>query len=79
MRWSVRPSDPGSANFAGFGAHPVFVDGREVKCIITADEQAGTVEYAVVDENERCIPIRTPRGAEIKTAILRGRVEIRAV
>lgn len=82
MRVSIRPSDPGHANFLGFGLHDVYLNGRLVFDCITADEELGLIVRHARDENGRYLlqPTTDSDGneyEEIVTETIRGKVEIR--
>lgn len=51
MRISVNTNDPGNANFNQIGLVKVFLDGKEVENVITADEEQGFVIRVWLDEN----------------------------
>lgn len=78
MRVSVDKDDPG---FIGIGPttprYRVYLDDREVKLVITADDEAGIVICHKVDENGRAVLGPVPY--ELASETLRGRVRIERI
>ena len=72
MRVSIYPTDPGFANFRGFGRHRVFLNGIEAQDVVTADEELGEVLRLARDEHGSLIT----DGDELIHEIVRGKVEI---
>lgn len=82
MRVSIRPSDPGHANFLGVGLHHVYLNGSRVIDCITADEGEGLIVRYARDEWGKYVlkPVVDNEGNEYSEIVLetvRGKVEIR--
>lgn len=84
MRVSIRPTDPGYANFLGVGLHHVYLNGSRVIDCITADEEEGLIVRYARDEWGRYVLQRVLDNegneySEIVLETVRGKVEIRNV
>lgn len=74
MRVSIRKDDPGYANGQRFRGCVVLLNGAEVRCCFTADEEQGTVIVALLDLHGRVqCDLHTH---EVQTVEIKGRVEI---
>lgn len=72
MRLSVNPFDPDFIGLDNFGRYKVLLNGAEVQRCTEADEEHGTVEFFVVDEDGKYII----EGDDIKRGSATGFVKI---
>lgn len=72
MRLTVLDDDPGERITPGREHITVFLDGAEVKCVFTADDEKGEVIAAVLDERGHM----TAENGEVKRKALYGKVTI---
>lgn len=73
MRVSIHITDPGYANFRGFGRHRVFLNGIEAEEVVTADEELGEIVRVARDEHGALI---ATDGGDFIHETVRGKVEI---
>ena len=71
MRLSVVEADPGYTPYAAYVK--VFLDGKECRGAVTADEEGGYVEAYVFDQLGRLV---IGEGGEAAMQVLRGAVRI---
>ena len=84
MRVSCRPTDPGYANFLGYGLHHVYLNGTRIIGCITADEEQGLIVRYARDEwgkyvLQRVVDAEGNEHPELVLETVRGKVEIRNV
>lgn len=73
MRSSVLKDDPGYVNFE-YGKYEVFLNGKHLRFVITADEEEGFV--LAHKPGPFGVPYLNDEGTETVKEILYGRVEI---
>ncbi|PYA07285.1 hypothetical protein [Serratia marcescens] len=72
MRITLSDDDPGRKVDLRVERYRVFLDGKEMKMVITADDVKGEVVYCPLDESGYLIR----DGDEVKNVTAYGRVEI---
>ena len=71
MRISVDPADPGYVQ--GSSIYQVYLDGRQLKDCVTADEERGNL---ICYKHENGKPVINKAGDEFVLETLQGKVEI---
>lgn len=72
MRVSCDSSDPGYANYLGYGKHEVLLNGIVVPEAITADEERGEIVRWARDEFGEWVV----DGSDLVRELVRGKVEV---